>query len=153
MIKIYCDQFDFNALAAAFDGETESDITLSAEIILTDEEQIQKLNLKTRGIDSITDVLSYPALENIKGKPLKKADFPADIDDEDNLFLGSIAICEKRAREQAEEYGHPFMREINYLATHGLFHLLGYDHMTEEDRSEMREREERVLAKIKDLLV
>lgn len=153
MIEIYCEQFDFFPLAAAFNGETVSDICLSAEIILTDEEQIKKLNSETRGIDSVTDVLSYPALDGIKGKPLKKADYPADIDDEGNLFLGSIAICEKRAREQAEEYGHSFMREINYLAAHGLFHLLGFDHMTDGDKTEMREKEEQVLAKIKDLLV
>ena len=153
MIKIYCEQFDYSALSSAFDGQVQSDIDLSAEIILCGEEEIQKLNSETRGIDSVTDVLSYPALDGIRGAVLKKADYPYDIDDEGNLFLGSIAICEKRAREQAEEYGHPFMREMFYLATHGLFHLLGYDHMTEEDKSQMREKEEEVLAKIKDRLL
>lgn len=151
MLKIYCEQFDFSPLSSAFEGEAESDISLSAEIILTDEEEIKRLNLQTRNIDSVTDVLSYPTLDGIKGKALKKVDFPTDIDDEGNLFLGSIAICEKRAREQAEEYGHSYMRELLYLAVHGLCHLLGYDHMTDTDKSEMREKEERILDKVKDL--
>lgn len=151
MLKIYCDQFDFSPLAAAFDGEIESDINVSAEIILTDEEEIQRLNRDTRNVDAVTDVLSYPALDGIKGKKLKKTDFPADIDDEGNLFLGSVAICEKRAKEQAEEYGHSYMRELLYLATHGICHLLGYDHMREDEKREMREKEERALGKVKDL--
>ena len=62
--------------------------------------------------------------------------------------MGSIAICIKRAEEQAEEYGHSFMRELNYLAAHGICHLLGYDHVEESDRALMREKEEKVLKKI-----
>ena len=71
--------------------------------------------------------------------------FPADIDENGNLFIGSIAICLRRAEEQAEEFGHSGERELNYLAAHGICHLLGYDHMTEEDKSVMREKEEQVL--------
>lgn len=70
------------------------------------------------------------------------------MDEEGNLFLGSIAICTKRAEEQAEEYGHGYERELNYLLTHGLFHLLGYDHMNDTDKAEMRAREERVMNKL-----
>ena len=148
MLKIYCDEQNFSALAGAFDGEVLSDIDLAAEVVLVDEEEIRRLNREMREVDAVTDVLSFPALDGIKGKKLQKKAFPADIDEEGNLFLGSIAICTKRAHEQAEEYGHSYERELNYLLTHGLFHLLGYDHMTDEDKSEMREREERVLAKI-----
>ena len=147
MLKIYCDQFDFSALEKAFDGETESDCVLAAEIVVTDEEEIRRLNCETRGVDAVTDVLSYPSLDNIRGVTLKKADFPMDLDEEGNLFLGSIAICKKRAEEQAEEFGHSFLREVNYLVTHGLFHLLGYDHMTDGDKAVMREREEKVMSK------
>ena len=71
---------------------------------------------------------------------------PFDADEEGRLFLGSVAICRERAAEQAEEYGHSLRRELYYLAVHGLCHLLGYDHETEEDRREMREREESILA-------
>lgn len=148
MLKIFCDGYDFSSLAAAFDGEVESDCDLSAEIVIVDEEEIKNLNARCRGVDSVTDVLSFPSLDGIRGKKLLKKDFPADLDEEGNLFLGSIAICEKRAREQAEEYGHGFVREITYLAAHGLWHLLGYDHITDADKLEMREKEEKVLIKI-----
>lgn len=147
MLKIYCDQFDFSVLEKAFDGETESDCVLAAEIVVTDEEEIRRLNCETRGVDAVTDVLSYPSLDNIRGVTLKKADFPMDLDEEGNLFLGSIAICKKRAEEQAEEFGHGFLREVNYLACHGMWHLLGYDHMTDGDKAVMREREEKVMSK------
>ncbi len=148
MLNIFCEQFDFLPLAEAFEGEIESDCGLSAEIIITDEAEIQRLNAEARGIDAVTDVLSFPSLDGIRGKALKKADFPFEVDEDGNIFLGSIVICEKRAREQAEEYGHSYMRELHYLAVHGLWHLLGYDHMTEEDKPEMRAKEEKILSKL-----
>ncbi len=111
MLNIFCEQFDFSPLAEAFEGEIESDCGLSAEIIVTDEAEIRRLNAEARGIDAVTDVLSFPSLDGIRGKALKKADFPFEVDEEGNIFLGSIVICEKRAREQAEEYGHSYMRE------------------------------------------
>ena len=148
MLNIFCEQFDFSPLAEAFEGEIESDCGLSAEIIITDEAEIQRLNAEARGIDAVTDVLSFPSLDGICGKALKKADFPFEVDEDGNIFLGSIVICEKRAREQAEEYGHSYMRELHYLAVHGLWHLLGYDHMTEEDKPEMRAKEEKILSKL-----
>ena len=148
MLNIFCEQFDFSPLAEAFEGEIESDCGLSAEIIITDEAEIRRLNAEARGIDAVTDVLSFPSLDGIRGKALKKADFPFEVDEDGNIFLGSIVICEKRAREQAEEYGHSYMRELHYLAVHGLWHLLGYDHMTEEDKLEMRAKEEKILSKL-----
>lgn len=148
MLYIYCDEQNFSALAGAFDGEVTADCDLAAEVVLVGEEEIRRLNRETRGVDAVTDVLSFPALDGIKGKKLQKKAFPADIDEGGNLFLGSIAICVKRAEEQAEEYGHSFERELNYLLTHGLFHLLGYDHMTDTDKAEMRGREERVMNKL-----
>ena len=148
MLNIFCEQFDFSPLSKAFEGEIESDCGLSAEIIVTDEAEIRRLNAEARGIDAVTDVLSFPSLDGIRGKALKKADFPFEVDEDGNIFLGSIVICEKRAREQAEEYGHSYMRELHYLAVHGLWHLLGYDHMTEEDKPEMRAKEEKILSKL-----
>ena len=148
MLKIYCEEQNFSALAGAFDGEVLSDCDLAAEVVIVDGEEIKRLNREMRQVDAVTDVLSFPALDKIKGKKLQKKAFPADIDEEGNLFLGSIAICTQRAAEQAEEYGHSYERELNYLLTHGLFHLLGYDHMTDTDKSEMREKEERVMKKL-----
>lgn len=138
---------DFTSLSKAFEEEFESDCNISAEIVTVDEQEIRRLNRENRGIDEVTDVLSFPSLDGIFGKKLEKKNFPADIDEEGNLFIGSIAICVRRAEEQAEEYGHSFERELNYLAAHGICHLLGYDHMNEEDKRVMREKEEKVLEK------
>lgn len=148
MLHIYCDEQDFSALSAAFENEIEADADVAAEVVFVSGDEIKNLNKDTRGVDAVTDVLSYPSLEKIKGAKLKKNKFPADVDENGNLFLGSIAICIQRAKEQAEEYGHSFERELNYLLTHGLCHLLGYDHMTDNDKKEMREKEERVMARL-----
>ena len=150
---IYSERGEFpeenvKALEKAMDGFVDSDIPLAVEFIFTDEEEIRRLNRETRNTDKVTDVLSFPALDSIKGKALKKRDFPLEIDDEGNLLIGSVAVCVKRAEEQAEEYGHSYQRELHYLLVHGIMHCLGYDHLTEEERAEMREREEFILAKL-----
>lgn len=121
-------------------------VRLSAEICFCSKEEIIKLNAETRGIDSVTDVLSYPAAGVTAGEIVKRRNYPFDVDPETNsVFLGSIMICTDRAKEQAEEFGHSFGREIYYLAVHGLLHLFGYDHMEEADKAEMREKEEEIL--------
>ncbi len=148
MLYVYCDEYDFSKLSQVFEGEYQSNCDLAAEVVFVDEQEIRRLNREMRGVDAVTDVLSFPSIEHIRGVTLNIEDFPTEIDEEDNLFLGSIAICVKRAKEQAEEYGHSYLRELYYLVTHGLFHLLGYDHMTDCDKAEMREREERVLEKL-----
>lgn len=146
-LVISCDEegFDTEPIAEYGLTETEADIPLLIEIVFTDEEGIRDLNRETRGKDSVTDVLSYPNLEN-PGSVIKGEDYPYDVDEDGNLFLGSIVICRERAAEQAEEYGHSLRREIYYLTVHGLCHLLGYDHETEDDRKRMREREEKILS-------
>ena len=151
--RIYSESGEFpeenaKALEKAMDGFVDSDIPLAVEFIFTDEEEIRRLNRETRNTDKVTDVLSFPALDSIKGKALKKRDFPLEIDDEGNLLIGSVAVCVKRAEEQAEEYGHSYQRELHYLLVHGIMHCLGYDHLTDEERAEMREREEFILEKL-----
>ena len=151
--RIYSDGEEFSAedarrLERAMDGFVKSDVPLAVEFIFTDEEEIRRLNRELRSTDRVTDVLSFPALDGINGKALKRRDYPCDVDDEGNLFVGSIAVCKKRAAEQAEEYGHSYRRELNYLLVHGIMHCLGYDHMTEEEKSEMREKEECILGKM-----
>lgn len=126
----------------------ESDTPLAIELIAVDEEEIQTLNAQTRGIDKVTDVLSYPALDGIKGKAILGANYPFETDEEGNILLGSIVVCIKRAQEQAEEYGHSFERELYYLIVHGVMHCLGYDHIVDEDKAEMRVAEEKVLEKL-----
>ena len=136
------------ALEGAMDGFVDSDVDLAIELVFVEEEEIRRLNNQTRGIDKVTDVLSYPALDDIKGQALYGEDYPFDIDDEGNLLIGSIAICCQRAKEQAEEYGHSYERELHYLIVHGIMHCLGYDHIEETDKVEMREKEEYILGKL-----
>ena len=146
-LKIECEEdFAVRPIEEACSARLKGDAPLAAEPVFTDEEGIRALNAKERGKDAVTDVLSFPNLDGILGKELKKDDFPYDLDEDGRLFLGSVVICRKRAEEQAEEYGHSLKRELYYLAVHGLCHLLGYDHETEEDKAEMRAEEEAVLS-------
>lgn len=151
--RIYCEGEEFpaeriTALETAMQGFVESDVTLAIEFVFVDGEEIQRLNRETRGMDKVTDVLSYPTLDGIKGEPIYGKDYPFDVDEEGNLLIGSVAVCTDRAKEQAEEYGHSYERELHYLLVHGIMHCLGYDHMTDEDKSEMRDKEEYILAKL-----
>ncbi len=102
-------------------------------VMFTDNEGIRVLNAQHRGIDRATDVLSFPMLEYDDDGEM--FDDPGDIEDE--LCLGDIVISLERAAEQAEEYGHSFEREVGFLTVHSMLHLLGYDHMTEEEEKEM----------------
>lgn len=132
----------------ALQGLAEGDCPFCFELLLVDEEEIQRLNRDIRGVDRVTDVLSFPSLEGIKGKPLFSDEYADDLDEEDRLFLGSIVVCEARARQQALEYGHSYERELYYLTVHGVLHCLGYDHETEEEKREMREKEEEVMQRL-----
>lgn len=134
---------------AAVGDFVQTDTPLAAELIFVDEAEIRKMNAEMRGVDKVTDVLSFPSLDGIKGKAVRGADYPYDTDEEGNLLIGSIAICVKRAKEQAEEYGHSYERELHYLLVHGVLHCLGYDHIEEADKAEMREKEELILGKMK----
>lgn len=124
---------------------------LKAELIFVDEDRIQALNRDTRGVDSVTDVLSYPALDDICGMVLLREEHPLETERK-YLFLGSICICENKVRQQAKEYGHSVEHERNYLIIHGLLHLFGYDHMTEEDKQLMRSKEKEILKTLGDEL-
>ena len=135
-------------LEKAMAGFVQSDIPLFVELVFVDEGEIKRLNGELRGVDKVTDVLSFPAYEDVLGKAFYKADYPFDLDEDGRLLIGSIAICQERAKEQAEEYGHSYERELNYLIVHGIMHCFGYDHIEEEDRQKMREKEEEILSKM-----
>ncbi|MBQ9314623.1 MAG: rRNA maturation RNase YbeY [Clostridia bacterium] len=109
-------------------------------ITLTNNEEIHKINKEYREVDRPTDVLSFPMYEREEIYKLK-----ADENDEVEKILGDIIVSIEKVKEQAEEYGHSFERELAYLVTHGCLHLLGYDHMIEEEQKEMRTREELIL--------
>lgn len=102
-------------------------------VLITDAEEIQRLNFSYRQIDRVTDVLTFPAWE---GDAIL---CPPD------GYLGDIAICFERAQEQAEEYGHSLERELAFLSVHGALHLLGYDHMEPDDERKMLVQQDEIL--------
>lgn len=102
-------------------------------VLITDAEEIQRLNFSYRQIDRVTDVLTFPAWE---GDAIL---CPPD------GYLGDIAICFERAQEQAEEYGHSLERELAFLSVHGALHLLGYDHMEPDDERKMLAQQDEIL--------
>ena len=114
------------------------------EVVFQDDEYMQYLNKTTRGKDSVTDVLSYPSMEGIKGKVLVPNECKTELEGK-YIFLGSIVLCDQKIRQQAQEYGHSEHREREYLVVHGLLHLFGYDHMTDEDKLEMRTKEKQIM--------
>ena len=116
-------------------GPDEAEVSL----MLVNDQRIHTLNREYRGVDRATDVLSFALQEEMDEEP--------DSEFEDDM-LGDIVISVERAREQAEEYGHSFEREIVYLAVHGALHLLGYNHEEENDKQEMRSKEEEIMAKL-----
>lgn len=140
MIKIYGEKYEKIIKEIAERtlekfGNTESDAEV--EITVCGEEEIKELNKEKRGIDKVTDVLSFQNLEKIK-LPLNAEDYPTDINPEDgSVIIGEIFICEKKVSEQAEEYGHSEEREVAFLTCHGMLHLLGFDHNDKKSEEEM----------------
>lgn len=118
---------------------------IKAELVFESEDGIQILNKRERGVDSVTDVLSFPSLDGIKGVVLKPENCFTEMDG-GYIFIGSIVLCEEKIKEQAAEIGHSEELETQYLIIHGLMHLFGYDHLTDEDKAEMREKEKEVIA-------
>ena len=121
-------------------------------LIFVDNEEIREINKETRGIDKATDVLSFPMLEFPKGKVYKDAyvdhKFEAMYFDGEELVLGDIVLSLEMSMEQSKEFNHSFLRESCYLVIHSVLHLLGYDHMEEEEKRVMRIREEELLTKL-----
>ncbi|MGN1042336.1 MAG: GTPase Era [Christensenellales bacterium] len=147
MIRIYGNYEDIikNTIYKAADRLGFSVDDVDVEVSVVDEEEIKSLNAETRGIDKVTDVLSFQNLENVK-LPLIASDYPEEINEEDgSIILGEILICEERAKSQAEEYGHGVEREIAFLTCHGMLHLLGFDHQDEEGEKEMNNLCEEIL--------
>ena len=124
--------------AAEIIGEIYGVENSEVSIILTDDENIRALNKKYRNIDRATDVLSFA---------FRESDEPQILDSE-NEILGDIIISVERAKIQAEDFGHSFLREIIFLEVHGFLHLLGYDHIEENDRLEMEEEQRFIMNKL-----
>ena len=110
-------------------------------------EEIQELNREYRGVDRPTDVLSFPMFADLE-EIQEYGQQMAELEDEGDIPIGDVVICMDKIREQAAEFGHSEERETAYLFTHSILHLLGYDHMTDEDKKDMRQREEEVMNKL-----
>ncbi|MCI9063394.1 MAG: rRNA maturation RNase YbeY [Clostridia bacterium] len=116
---------------------------LYVSITLTNPKNIRDINKKFREIDKETDVLSFPMFEADElNKKIQNNDF------EFRDILGDMVVSIPKVEEQAKEYGHSFERELAYMIVHSFYHLIGYDHIKEEDKQEMRLKEENILNKL-----
>ena len=122
--------------------ENMQNFNMYLNIILTNGEYIRKANKQFRNIDKETDVLSFPMFEKeeLEGYKTEGSDI--------REVLGDMIISIPRVEEQAVEYGHSFERELAYMVVHGFYHIIGYDHIEEEDKKAMREKEELVLSRL-----
>ena len=126
-------------LKKCFEEENLEGKNLYVNVVLTDSNNIKNINKEHRGIDEITDVLSFPMYEKSELENIK-------LENED--ILGDMVVSVEKVQEQAKEYGHSFERELAYMIVHSFYHLLGYDHMNETDKKEMRQKEEFILEKL-----
>lgn len=122
-----------------FKQEKINEKKLYINVVLTTPQNIRQINKEQRNIDKETDVLSFPMFEQEEIFQLPDEQFDV---------LGDIVISIEKVKEQAQEYGHSFERELSYMVVHGFYHLMGYDHMIEEDKAKMREKEESILNKL-----
>lgn len=119
-------------------NETEIDITI------VDADTIKTINRETRNIDSPTDILTFPNIDIVL--PYNKNNYPYDIDPESgNVILGEMLIARDVMANNAADYGHSVTREFAYLVTHGMMHLMGFDHIEDDDRNIMRIKEDEIL--------
>lgn len=130
-------------LEKCFKEEKLEEAKLYVSITLTNESNIKKINKKYRNIDKETDVLSFPMFEKEELEKIikNKSNIVEDI-------LGDIIICIPKVQEQAIQYNHSFERELSYMVVHGFYHLMGYDHIEENDRAKMRPKEEKILQEL-----
>lgn len=127
-------------LEQCFKEEKLLNSKLYITITLTNPENIKEINKQYRNIERATDVLSFPMFE--------KDELDQKIKDNDFKYpdvLGDIIISIEKVEEQAKEYEHSFERELSYMLVHGFYHLMGYDHIEEEDKKKMRPKEEKIL--------
>ena len=127
-------------IETCFKEEKLENKNLYVNIVLTNPENIRKINKEYRNLDKETDVLSFPMFEKEELENIQIV--TKDV-------LGDIVISIEKVKAQAIEYGHSFERELAYMAVHGFYHLMGYDHIEEHDKKVMREKEENILQKLK----
>ncbi len=137
---------DLNRVEAQVYAFLHAPKSIKVNLKFVSAEEIRSLNATTRGIDRVTDVLSFPYTNVKVGEKLKLKDYVCDIDPVDHkLLLGDIVMCVQRAEEQAKEYGHSLKREICFLFCHAMLHLMGYDHIQPEDEKIMTAKQAEIL--------
>lgn len=124
---------------------------VEVSVTITDNQNIQAINREHRDMDKPTDVLSFPLIDF--SNPSNFDDIEEDNDewfnlDNGELMLGDIIISLERARDQAQEYGHSIEREIGFLTAHSMLHLMGYDHMMEEEEKVMISKQKKILNEV-----
>ena len=123
-----------------------NNFSLEVNIAFVSPKKIKELNSNFRNVNKVTDVLSFPQLDNIDLFNITKEKYPMDYNMETgNVMLGDIYICVKKVKKQSKEYQTTLQREMSYMSVHGLLHLLGYDHIEEDDKKAMRIKEEEIL--------
>ena len=138
------DEIIEQVLHKCFEVEHLDKLGLYVSVTLTCPANIRKINNEYRKIDKETDVLSFPMFE--------KEEIDELVKNQNNVVedvLGDIIVSVDRVKEQATEYGHSFERELSYMIVHGFYHLMGYDHMNDEEKAVMRAKEEHVLNMLK----
>lgn len=122
---------------------------VEVSVMVVDNQRMREINLETRQIDQTTDVLSFPMLDYPPSQVFKDLyqgrKFPRQFLNGDSLVLGDVVFSLEKAQEQAVEYGHSLRREVCFLVIHSILHLLGYDHIVDDDKRVMRSREEEIL--------
>ena len=120
------------------------------DVLITDDDMIREINREQRSIDKSTDVLSFPMIDFRSPSDFNGFDERYELFEPDSgeLLLGDIVLSAEHVMSQAKEYGHSSDRELAFLVTHSMLHLLGYDHMEEQEKIEMRKKEENVLEKL-----
>ena len=127
-----------------FKEENLIGLNLYIGITLTTPNKIRKLNNDFRNIDKETDVLSFPMFEKCEIDEIVAKKTKQIVSE----TIGDIVISIDRVEKQAKEYGHSFERELSYMLVHGFYHLMGYDHIEEEDKKIMRPKEEKILNRL-----
>lgn len=131
-------------LQKCFEEEKLQNLNLYISVTLTTPNTIKSLNKEYRNIDRATDVLSFPMFEKNEIDEIVKKQEKQVIKE----TIGDIIISVQKVEEQAKEYGHSFERELSYMLVHGFYHLMGYDHIEEEDKKVMRPKEEKILSEL-----
>ncbi len=145
--------FDFDAFATAaivVDGVLKNEgfpFEARVELLITTADEVRLMNRDARGIDAPTDVLSFPMIDFSEMESFEELDKMDDAfhPDTGEAMLGDIVICYERVLSQARDYGHSVLREYSFLIAHSMLHLLGYDHMDEDERADMEKKQSDIL--------